>query len=539
MRFWYPAALVFSAATASAQTPPSPPPPAAPAEQPICAFGQDAAAYRQEAYCSAQVALRSGIARSFALLSARMAATDDKLGLALRRMQDADARVDLLIQAERAARADAAAKDRLASARERLDTAIGERDAARVALETAYPQWTALTRPSPISEQQTRALLKPGETMIFWLVGDDQTFAFAIDRDRASWQRIAVGRAALERSILGLREALGVAGRVRGAVAMHSDNQDAATFRARAAALQAQLFPSSIGTAARRAGTLLLVPSGPLIALPFAALPTGTGRDPRWLGLQKPIALLPSPADLRTLRARPPVADVRTPFAGFGAPRLTAAAVAANPASRGSALRAAIADLPALPEAAAELRSLAAAVGAPATSVRTGTDATERAVKTADLAKARIVAFATHGLIAGEIDGVDEGALVLTPPGAPDAIDDGLLTASEAAQLHLDADWVLLSACSTAAGDRVGGEALSGLAAAFGYAGARALLVSHWQVRDDAARRLTTLAVTNRALGRGEAVRRAMRDIATDRRHPEWHDPAIWAVMTLIGDPAR
>jgi CHAT domain-containing protein len=77
-------------------------------------------------------------------------------------------------------------------------------------------------------------------------------------------------------------------------------------------------------------------------------------------------------------------------------------------------------------------------------------------------------------------------------PDQPSELDDGLLTASEVAQLKLNADWVELSACNTIAGDKPGAEALSGLARAFFYAGARALLVSHWAVDSEAAARLTT-----------------------------------------------
>jgi CHAT domain-containing protein len=66
-----------------------------------------------------------------------------------------------------------------------------------------------------------------------------------------------------------------------------------------------------------------------------------------------------------------------------------------------------------------------------------------------------------------------EPALVLTLPEKPTKLDDGLLTASEVAQLKLNADWVVLSACNTAAGDKPGAEALSGLARAFFYAGRR------------------------------------------------------------------
>jgi CHAT domain-containing protein len=97
------------------------------------------------------------------------------------------------------------------------------------------------------------------------------------------------------------------------------------------------------------------------------------------------------------------------------------------------------------------------------------------------LAEYAIVHFATHGALAGQVRGAAEPGLILTPPpkGTSDPAlerDDGFLTASEIATLKLDADWVILSACNTAG---EGTEALSGLARAFFYAGARALLVSH------------------------------------------------------------
>ena len=66
-----------------------------------------------------------------------------------------------------------------------------------------------------------------------------------------------------------------------------------------------------------------------------------------------------------------------------------------------------------------------------------------------------------------------EPALVLTIPDNPNELDDGLLQASEVSQLKLNADWVVLSACNTASADAVGAEALSGLARAFLYAGAK------------------------------------------------------------------
>jgi hypothetical protein len=78
------------------------------------------------------------------------------------------------------------------------------------------------------------------------------------------------------------------------------------------------------------------------------------------------------------------------------------------------------------------------------------------------------------------IEQTADPGLILTPPSQQTDTDDGYLSASEVASLKLDADWVILSACKTAAGTAQNAEALSGLARAFIYAGARALLVSHW-----------------------------------------------------------
>ena len=118
-------------------------------------------------------------------------------------------------------------------------------------------------------------------------------------------------------------------------------------------------------------------------------------------------------------------------------------------------------------------------------------------MKRAQLADYRVVYFATHGLLAGDVKGLAEPSLALTIPNEPSALDDGLLTASEVAQLKLNADWVVLSACNTAAGTGLVRRHLSGLARAFFYAGAHALLVSHWALDTDAATRLTTTTFEN------------------------------------------
>jgi CHAT domain-containing protein len=163
-------------------------------------------------------------------------------------------------------------------------------------------------------------------------------------------------------------------------------------------------------------------------------------------------------------------------------------------------------------------------------------------VKRLPLENFRVVYFATHGLVAGDVKGLGEPSLALTLPTQSTELDDGLLTASEVAQLKLNADWVVLSACNTAAGDKPGAEALSGLARAFFYAGARALLVSHWSVSSDAATRLTTstfdLMKSSPGIGRAEGLRRAMLAYMNDEGDSLNTYPGYWGPFSVVGEGA-
>jgi CHAT domain-containing protein len=196
--------------------------------------------------------------------------------------------------------------------------------------------------------------------------------------------------------------------------------------------------------------------------------------------------------------------------------------------------------LPSLPDTAIELRAIAQNLGVPSSDLHLGADASETTVKRVPLSDYRIVYFATHGLVAGDIKGLVEPSLALSIPQQPSDFDDGLLTASEVSRLKLNADWVVLSACNTIAGEKPGAEALSGLARAFFYAGARALLVSHWAVASAAATRLTTstfdILKGDPKLGRAEALRRAMLDYLNDPSETRNAYPAFWGPFEIVGD---
>jgi CHAT domain-containing protein len=143
--------------------------------------------------------------------------------------------------------------------------------------------------------------------------------------------------------------------------------------------------------------------------------------------------------------------------------------------------------------------------------------------------------------MSGDIKGLAEPALVLTPPPEATPDDDGLLTASKIATFKLNADWVVLSACNTAASDGTADAGgLSGLAKAFFYAGARSLLVSHWPVPSRATVKLVAgtfdMLKHDPTIGRAEALRRAEMAMLDPSNPPEFAHPLAWAAFVLAGE---
>jgi CHAT domain-containing protein len=337
----------------------------------------------------------------------------------------------------------------------------------------------------------------------------------------------------------------------------------------------------------RPAKNLIVVTNGALGLLPLSLLPTEPSKiDPNddplfssyrkvpWLARTHAVTLVPSISALLTLRKLPAGTSSRQQMIGFGDPLFSqeqadeaarddkpVQVADATNVTRGMPLKrrsgpkldgvdsAQLAQLPRLPDTREELKSIALALTAdPAKVLYLGKDANEKNVKTMNLSNFKIIAFATHGLVPGELDGLAQPALALSAPAVADSDGDGLLTMEEILALKLDADWVVLSACNTAAGAVAGAEAASGLGRAFFYAGTRALLLTNWSVHSESARELITdlfkRQADDPALTRGEALQNAMMTLvdgpgyigAEGKTEFAYAHPLFWAPYSVIGD---
>lgn len=199
------------------------------------------------------------------------------------------------------------------------------------------------------------------------------------------------------------------------------------------------------------------------------------------------------------------------------------------------------ADMPPLPETRTELVAVAAALGADEkTDLVLGAQATRRAVIDADLLDRRVVAFATHGLMPGELPGISKPSLAMAANA--NERESPLLELDDVLGLRLNAQWVLLSACNTAAGEQ-GGGAMSGLVRGFFFAGARSVLATHWSVESESAAALSTAtlkAYANGAISRSESLRQAQLAMIDGQiGGGKWSHPYYWAPYALFGDPAH
>ena len=556
---------------------------------------QKAIALRSQAFEAAQWTGDEQAARAIAGMSARIAAGSGDLSARVRERQDLSEQalaVDRLLisvisqpnatrnqQTEQALRAQASD----------IANQIRERDRL---IAAQFPDYAGLVTKTPVSIEEVQRRLNPNEALLLFATTSRFTFVWTVTRADVRWHAASIGATQLAETINILRCGLDAEAWMEAAYAcaekLGRDRSPAAGDQLpfdldRAFGLyQALLEPVAKDIEGKE---LILVPSGPLATLPFQVLltekpaPAPSRQDlakAPWLVKRFATTVLPSVSSLKALRQVAQRSKAPKPFIGFGNPLLSGNAQSAFDADRaaqarlrqscgpGSEARASQAaqrgrrsvvalsggtadieqlkHLAPLPETAIELCLVANSFAPIKGDVYLGKEASEATIKSLSesgrLEQYRMLHFATHGALSGQVRGSIEPGLVLTPPAAATPADDGYLTSSEISGLKLNADWVVLSACNTAGSDASNSEAFSGLARAFFYAGTRALLVSHWPVNSDAAVAITTGATgamtSHPGIGPAEALRRSISALAA--KGGEQAHPSVWAPFVLVGN---
>lgn len=528
-----------------------------------------------ESFRLADAARGRSVQRALAESAVRAAAGDPRVAAMARRVQDAEKQVAALnglLANAISARAEELDTDAISSLKKRIANLRDDRADALKEISGRFPEYASLLKAGPSTVADVQARLHPGEAMLAFYSADDRLYAWAVPSSGDARVAVAeIGRPALDTQVRKLRDALDIS--VAGIDEIPDFDLDSAW----------RLYSAVVAPtepAWSNATTLFVVPHGPLGQLPLGLLPTaqppafpkGGARLPYfawyrqvpWLIRKVAIAQLPSAGALATLRALPEHHQQRRTFLAFGDPLFSKDDMAASPppaaaTTRGVKRRAApkggqdfsaeLSQLPRLPDTAEEVSSIAGVLHAdPDQDLFLQARASEAHLSKLELSHWRIIMFATHGLIPGDLTGLDQPALALSSPQVTGEAGTGLLTMERIMSLKLDADWVVLSACNTASGDGAGAEAVSGLGRAFFYAGTRALLVTNWPVETVSARMLTTDLFRRQAadptLERAQALRQAILALmdgpgpsdGAGREQFSYAHPTFWAPFSLVGD---
>ena len=549
-------------------------------------LGMDAVA---EAFRLADALGGRTIQRSLGASSARTAVTDPKLSDLARKEQDAQKQMEVL-QLSLSNMMASPRNQQIPSVIKDLQNRIGKLRKAQQALYREigkrFPKYSDFTHPRPGTVSSAQEKLLPGESLIGVYTSEKNTYVWAIPHK---------GGPAFSTASMGIKEMVQTIARIR-----KTFSPDLNTFgdmpqldvMAAYGLFQKILLPVKKGW--NNASDLLLVVYGPMGQIPLGMLPTepvslepekdllfSNYRSIPWLIRKASVTRIPSASSLLMLRSLPPVESTRKAFFGFGNPVFNLTQVSDDANGKDAALKRdknqfrrlqnrgfrkksnasvgvdtktlssfRLEDLERLPDTEEEIKYIALALGAdPEEDTLLREDASENKIKALDLSDRRVVAFATHALKPGDLDGLDQPALAMTTPTVTGESDDGLLTAGEIYNLRLNADWVILSACSTGIDESFGAESVSGLGRAFFYAGTRSLLVTMWPVETTSARILTTGLFSyqkkDHTLSRAKALQKAMLDLIDD---PGYIDPAsgkivssyahpfFWAPFIIIGD---
>jgi CHAT domain-containing protein len=546
-----------------------------------------------EAFRIADVVRWQSVQKAVSGSALRSAAGTPELGAKIKTLQNNEDELQAVYKnliAQRSAPPDKQLPSVIAAMEKRIEAIQKEQAQALVDIRRQFPKYDALVNPRPADLVTARQALLPGEALLSIYVTDAGTYVWAAASGPDAALQFHFSpkpKAWLTEQVKRLRDAVDLTTGV---------SPDRMKFDVEAAHAIYQEFLAPVESTWAKGDTLLVVANDALGQVPFSMLVTNEApakaepglplshyRQTPWLLRKAAISYLPSISTLVTLRSVASSKAQRSPFIGFGDPDFGKHASAASAVSRGTrnlkvsqapkfdelklgidsadsistaaqVAAAAVVEVPelaALPDTRDEITAIATALSADLSKdTFFGAQATPQNVISANLKSRRIVAFATHGLVAGDLPGLDQPALALSPAPGKD-IYSGLLKLEEVLKLSMDADLVVLSACNTAASDGSGSEAVSGLVRGFFYAGSRSVLATHWPVETVSARQLVTHLFERyskvEGLSRAKSLQRAMlevldKEVAKDGRGSAvnaYAHPAYWAPYALYGDPGR
>jgi CHAT domain-containing protein len=400
---------------------------------------------------------------------------------------------------------------------EELTTLEDQERELRSAIAASSPEFAALRRPEIPSLEAVRQALDADEAMLAFQISTRAVTPATPTPNGGSWLLVLSGggvdvvplaeRGALEDAVdlyLGLLE-----------------RRDGSEKRA-AARLYDLLLREAVALLPAEVTRIVVIPDGILHRLPFSTLRESDEAPP--IASTHEITLAPS-ATIWMRASGPVEAETSSLVLALADPALTGVE-ATDDTERQATLEVGL-RLGRLPHARDEAEAMVTSLGGRGT-LRTGSEASERYLKTVPLEDFRIVHLAAHAVVDDEHP---ERSAVLLAPGAEE--EDGLLQIREVVDLDLDGTIVILSACRSASGALVAGEGVVGLARAFIQAGARTVIGGLWPLRDDEAARF--IKDFSRHLAGGARVGAALTAARRDGIRAGL-PPAAWAGLVLLGD---
>ena len=528
-----------------------------------------------QAFMMADFARGSVVQKALAQSTARANIKDPVLSNLARREQDLQRQLNSLNEVLVAISA-ASAEKQLPGIQNKIKADIDklrvERDSVKNEIKNKFPVYFELVEPQPITIARAVKSIGPKEVLVTWYFGERNSYVWALHQSGLdSFAILPFNKKEIATDVEKLRKALDPGVATVDEIPPFDVNLAHALYNKLLKPIEKSLEGKEL---------LISIPHGSLGQLPLATLLVNPVKQPEkgangfvgyqnapWLIRKIAIVQLPSVNALASLRSAPPITVERKNFIGFGDPLFSNEQAkqiempSVQLATRGRPLylrnspktskvsSAQLALLSRLPDTNQEILEIAAVLKADNSDIFLQRNASVKNVMSTDLSNRKIVMFATHGLVPGELDGLTQPALAMTTPTLTGDQDDGLLTLEKILELKLNADWVILSACNTAAGDGIGTEAISGLGRAFFYAGAKALLVSNWPVESASSRLLMTDLFKRQSdqpsLLKAEALRLSMLQLAdkgnakdekTGKTSHAYGHPLFWAPYSLVGN---